>query len=221
MRTAELKVVARDEGSKSNNRKLRREGMVPANIYGPGVKNTFCAFDERDLRRAIGSSSAGNLILALQSDSKNFQGKRVLLKSLERDPLTWASVHADFYEVALDRPIEVHIPLEFQGTPTGVKLGGGIFQVLRRSITVKGLADDIPDSLQVDVSGLELNQSLHVSDLKVSEKLKIMDPSTYTLASVAEPEKEEATASVATAAEGGEAAPAAADAASAADADKK
>lgn len=220
MRTAELKVVQRSEGSKSENKKLRRQGLVPANIYGPGEKNAYCAFDERDLKRAIGNSSSGNLLLVLQSEAKEFNGRRVILKSLERDPVTWASLHADFYSVSLDRPIEVNVPLEFQGTPKGVKLHGGILQIARRSVSVRGLADDIPDSIQVDISELDVNKSMHVSDLKVSEKVKILDSGDYTLATVVEQAKEEIAAPAA-AAEGAAAEAATAETAPAAETAEK
>ena len=220
MKSASLPVMARKEGSKSENRGLRAKGFVPANIYGHGEKNTYCAFDERDLRRAIGTSSAGNVILSLESEDSSLKGKRVIVKTVEKDPQTWKPMHADFYEVTLEKPISVQIPIEFTGTPKGVKLSGGIFQVLRRSLLVRGLVDDLPDSIPVDVSEVDLNENIHVGDLKISDKLMIVDSASYTICSVAEQAKEEVAGKAATEASAEAAAPAAG-AAAAPEAEKK
>jgi large subunit ribosomal protein L25 len=221
MKSAVLPVVSRKEGSKTANRAWRSKGFVPANIYGHGEANTYCAFDERDLKRAIGTTSAGNVILSLESEDKALTGKRVIVKAVEKDPQTWRPIHADFYEVTLEKPIAIQIPLEFVGAPKGVKLSGGIFQVVRRSLLVRGLVDDLPESISVDISEMDVNQNIHVSDLKLSEKLTVLDSSSYTICFVSEQAKEEAP-SVAPGAEAaaGAAAPSP-EAAGASEADKK
>ncbi|PIR23029.1 MAG: 50S ribosomal protein L25 [Deltaproteobacteria bacterium CG11_big_fil_rev_8_21_14_0_20_45_16] len=231
MKTAELQVAVRDTTKKTTNRKLRKEGFVPANVYGPGIKNAYCAFDDREFRKAYKGHSSASLILTLKSADQNLEGRKVILKSIERDPATWETVHVDFYQIDMNRALTVSVPLEFQGTPVGVKIGGGITQIIRRSVMIKALPGDLPESIVVDISGVELNHSLHVSDLKISDKIQVMDEAEYTLMSVVEPEKEEVkaveavvapdgTGDVATAATG-EPAAAAAGAKPAAKSDKK
>lgn len=202
MKTAELKVELRSSGNRSENRQLRTKGMVPANLYGPGVKNLFCSFDERDLGKAFRDSQPGNTMLLLNSTDSNLNGKRVIMKELARDPATWRPVHADFYLIDMNRPLIVSVPIDFQGTPEGVKIGGGILQVVRRSIELKALPDKIPGSIIVDISEMKLNESTHISDLTPPEGVEFMDDASFTLASVIEQEKEEVATAAAATAEG-------------------
>src|SRR4051812_29315672 len=129
MQEVQLNVVSRTVGTKSSTKILRNKGMVPANIYGPGVKNEPCAFVEKDMRRLFNNDFARNYVLTLQSGATNLNGKRVLLRNLERDPVTWRLTHADLYEISFERPITVEVPLHFEGTAEGVKNSGGILQV--------------------------------------------------------------------------------------------
>jgi len=191
MKTAELKVQPRTAEHKSENKHLRAQGYVPANIYGPKVSNAFCAFDERDLFKLFKAHSSRNIIISLKSDAEHLEGKKVILKSLERDPVSWKPVHADFYQIDLSRPISVNVSLEFKGTPVGVKIGGGILQIIRRSIGIKALPEQVPESIEVNIEALELGDSLHVEDIKTPENVQITDELDYTVASIIEAEAEE------------------------------
>ena len=201
MQQAELKVVGRTGGTKSETKSLRTQGLVPASIYGPKIVNQNCAFSEKEMRKVFSNDFGSNFILTLASDSKDLNGKRVVLKNVDRDPLTWALTHADFYEIAMDRPLTVSVPLRFNGNPEGVKTGGGILQVIRRSVRIKALPDAIPAAVDVDISGMQLNDSLHLADLKFSDKITVLDSTSFTVVSIVEAEKEEVK-EVAVAAEG-------------------
>lgn len=209
MRTAELKVQERILNNKSENRRLRREGFVPAIVYGPEAENMGCAFDERDLKRTFKGHMNLNTILTLTSDSPKLNGRKVILKAIERDPVRWSYDHVDFYQISEKRPLTVKVPFEFQGTPVGVKLGGGILQVIRREVAIEALPHVIPEKIIVDIAGLELNNSLHIGEIKMPDGLKILDSLDYAIVSVSEPEKEEAPAptTAAAPAEGAAAAP--------------
>jgi large subunit ribosomal protein L25 len=223
MKTAEMNVKNRDQGTKTAVRTLRRSGFVPANMYGPGLKNQVFAVNEIEFRKTYGGAASSNLLLTLRSESNDLNGKRVILKQLERDPVTWRPLHVDFLEVAVDRPLTVDIPLEFDGVPTGVKLDGGLLQIIRRSVQLRALPDNIPPSIKVDISGIGLNETLHISDLKLPANCELTDDAKYSVVSVIET-KEEAATPVAAAAEGavvGEGAAAAASTATAAPAEKK
>ncbi len=199
MQQAQLKVVSRTIGAKSGVRKLRSEGLVPANIYSPGKKNAYCAFSERELRKIYNNDFDTNLVLTLETDTADLKGKKVIVKSLERDPVSWGLVHADLYEVSFDKALTVSLPLHFKGTAKGVKEDGGIFQVIRRTIRVRGLLADLPQFIEVDISELGLGESIHISECEFSDKLKVLDSGEFTLAAVVEAEKEEVAAPVATA----------------------
>jgi len=206
MKSAELKVQERVVGNRSETRRLRRVGMVPAIVYGPDSGNIGCSFDERDLKRAFKGHFNLNTILTLQSESKTLAGRRVIVKTVERDPVKWTMDHVDLYEISDKRPITVKVPLEYKGTPVGVKIGGGILQIVRREISIEALPGNIPEKIEVDISGLELNNSLHLSEVTFAAGLRIVDALTSTLASVAEPEKEEVAVAAVTSADGAAAA---------------
>ena len=98
----------------------------------------------------------------------------MILKEFQREPLRGKLLHADFYEVALDKRLEVKVHIELEGTPVGVKLQGGIVDFVTRELEVECLPADIPEKIVVDISHLELGKHLRVSDLKVSDKVKVM-----------------------------------------------
>lgn len=202
MKTASLSVEHREQGNKSLNRALRREARVPAVVYGPDGENLFCSFDDREIRRAFHGHLNANTIVTLHSPDTKLNGKRVILKDIQRHPVNWQTEHIDFYEISDKRALVLKVPLELKGIPVGVKIGGGILQVIRREVMIKGFPQDIPESIEVDISGLELNRSLHVSDIKAPEGITIVDSGAFTVAAVNEPEKEEAPVVAAAAAEG-------------------
>jgi len=193
MHSVQLKVIPRQAGSKSDIRRLRREGMVPASIYGPGIKNEACAFNERELRTAFKNDLSSAAIIELQSEANQLKGKKVILKTISRDPL-WKVEHIDLYEISMNRPLTVRVPLHYVGTADGVKNDGGILQVIRRQVLIQALPADLPDFIEIDVSAMKLNESLHLKDVKVPEKVKVMDSLDFTLVAVSEPEKEEVVA---------------------------
>jgi len=216
MQKAVLNVIPRENGNRSTNRKLRREGFVPAHIYGPGFDNGSCSFSEKELRLAFKNDFESARIIELKSDDANLNGKKVILKDLERDPTSWKLVHADLYELSMERALKVMVPLKLEGIPEGVKTGGGILQVVRRAVEIKALPADIPEFISVDISALNIGDNIHVRDLKVSDKYTLLDLADYAIASVIEPqEEEEATPVVGAVVEGEEGAPAEGEAAAA------
>lgn len=221
MKQAELKVESRTTGRKSLARALRRNGRVPANFYGPGIDNATCDFDSRDLAKVLKTGQSGNIMLTLKSEDNRFEGKKVLIKTVDRDPVTWKPVHADLYSIDMTRALTVDIPLVFEGVPEGVKVGGGILNIIRRSVQIRALPNSLPESIKVDITGVKVGENVHVSDLPLSEDWKLVDSASFTILSVNEPAEEEVkpVAAVATG-EAGEAA-ATGEAAAAAPAEEK
>lgn len=201
MHSVQINVIPRQSGSKSDIRRLRREGMVPANIYGPGVKNEACALNEKELRSAFKNDLSSAAIIELQSNTAQLKGKKVILKTLSRSPL-WKLEHIDLYEINMNRPLTVRVPLHFVGTPDGVKNEGGILQIIRRNVLIQALPAELPDFVEIDVSPLKLNESLHLRDAKIPSKVKVMESLDFTLCAVSEPEKEEVVAAPTEAAAG-------------------
>jgi large subunit ribosomal protein L25 len=124
----------------------------------------------------------------------------VILKEYQREPLKGQILHADFYEVALDKKLEVKVHLELSGVPVGVKTQGGILDFVTRELEVECLPADIPEKVVIDVSNLELNKHFRVSDLKLSDKVTILTGSDVVIAHVVVPRAEEEVAPAAEAA---------------------
>ena len=200
MHQIQVNVESRKAGSKATLKQLRSKGLVPANIYGPGVKTESCAVNEKELRTAFKNDLDANFIIELTSEAPSLKGKKVILKNISRSPM-WNIEHIDLYEISMSRTLSVKVPLHIVGTADGVKNEGGILQVLRRFVNIEALPNDLPDSIEVDVSEMKLNQTLHIGEIKISDKVKIVDSLKLAIVAVTEPEKEEAPV-VAAAAEG-------------------
>ena len=165
---ATLDAVKRETRGKNEARRLRAGGRIPATIYGaqkegdPG-KSFPVAVDPKPLLRILHSGSGLNTLITLNLDGEG--ASRVLVKDFQLDPITNALLHADFYRVNMDRKITVTVPLVFKGEPRGVKVEGGVMEILHREIEVETLPAEIPDGIEIDVRELGLNDSVHLRDV--------------------------------------------------------
>jgi large subunit ribosomal protein L25 len=129
------------------------------------------AVSPREIGAILKSASGENTLFDLDIGGTR---RRVILKEFQREPLRGQLLHADFYEVALDKALQVKIPIELDGVPVGVKLQGGIVDFVTRELEVECLPADIPEKITVDISHLELGKHFRVSELKLGEKVKIL-----------------------------------------------
>ena len=167
-----LNAKDRSERGKNAARRLRREGMVPAVIYGGEGENLAVAVDPKALQKVLRSEAGRNAILKL--DIAGHGATNAILKSWQVDPIRESFLHADFYRIAMDVAIRVTVPIHVVGEARGVKVDAGILELVVRAIEVECLPGDIPGQIDVEVSDLAINQSLRVSDLKVPEKVKVL-----------------------------------------------
>jgi len=164
---ATLEAVKRTDKGKNEARRHRAAGRLPAVVYGPskdgkapvGVPVTV---DPKGLMRIFHSDSGVNTLITLKLDGTSTQ---VLVREYQRDPVTNALLHADFYQLAMDKAIVVTVPVSLKGEPKGVKVQGGLLDFVTREIQVECLPADIPEHIDVDVSELELHQSIRVRDV--------------------------------------------------------
>lgn len=188
----ELEAKKREELGKKV-KKLKAQGLIPAVVYGRKFKATPVSVGRFEFNKKVLESEAGlNLIfnLKLSEDGKS-TSLPVITSHLQRNPLNDEIIHIDFKHVIMDEEIKTKVPVELIGLPIGVKDEGGVLVHGLREIEVKCLPADIPDKFELDVSELKINQSLHVSDLKVSEKIEILASETEMVATVSPPTKEE------------------------------
>jgi large subunit ribosomal protein L25 len=194
---ATLEATRRDTIGKNEARRTRRDGLVPAVLYGAtgdgaGREATAIAVNPRALLRILHSESGANTLISLRlADAGE---TRVLVKEYQLDPVTHEVLHADFYRVAMDKVIRVTIPVLVKGEPKGVKQQGGILEFIRREIEVECLPADIPENVEVDVSELMLHQGLRVRDLIADPKWKPVSDADMMLVHVIMPKAEEAAA---------------------------
>ena len=163
-----LEATSRDSFGKNEARRTRRDGRVPAVVYGASVEGgsreaTPIAVDPRALLKILHSESGANTLISLKLGGGG--DARVLIKEYQLDPVTHAVLHADFYRVRMDRAIQVTIPITVKGEPKGVKQQGGLLEFIRREIEVECLPADIPEHVEVDVSELMLHQGVRVRDI--------------------------------------------------------
>jgi len=164
----------RKEFGKGAARDLRRKNMIPAILYRGG-DSLPVKFSQKELAQFINTTAGEQVMVNLQF--ADGESRFALVKDYQLDPIKGELLHADFFEVSLTEEIKVTVHIAAAGEPIGVKRDGGILQYLLRKIEVECLPDRIPGHIKIDISGLEIGQSLHVSDLKVGEGIKVLtDP---------------------------------------------
>jgi large subunit ribosomal protein L25 len=183
---------SRTETGKSSNRRLRGRGLIPGVVYGAGREAVPVAVSPSAISDILRSASGENTLFDLEVGG---QRRKVIIKEFQREPLKGRLLHADFFEVALDKPIEVEVHVELLGTPTGVKNQGGILDFITRELEVECLPADIPDKISLDVSGLELGKHLRVSDVPApGDRVKILTDPDVVIVHVVTPRAEVAAA---------------------------
>src|SRR5262245_26923991 len=191
---ATLEATRRDTIGKNEARRTRRQGLVPAVLYGAtsdGARDaTAIAVNPRALLRILHSDSGANTLISLQLAGAG--DTRVLVKEFQLDPVTHQVLHADFFRVAMDRALRITIPVVVKGEPKGVKQQGGVLEFIRREIEIECLPADIPEHVEIDVSDLMLHQGVRVRELTLDPKLKPVSDGDLMLLHVIMPKAEEA-----------------------------
>src|SRR5215510_7503972 len=185
METITLSVEPRQGVGKGKAGRLRRQGKVPGVFYGPGKQTNSLSIDAREFRLKLAGLEGSHLI-QLTSSLPDFRDKVVLLKEVQRHPVTSELLHIDLYEVDVTKPIQVTVPLHFVGKAEGVTAGGQL-QALFREITVECLPREIPEFVEVDVSGLKIHDVIHIADLTLAAGVKAIYDTNDTLVTVAPP----------------------------------
>jgi len=189
MEQRELNVFLRSEKGKGAAHRIRREGKIPAVLYGRGMETHSLSLDPEELKRILSSGARGNTLIGLNlvgPGSEKIGKKVVMLKDLQIHPIKRNYLHADFYAVMMHEKIEVEVRIQLTGKAEGTK-SGGILEQPRREVRVRCLPTDIPEFIEVDVSALQIGDSLHVKDIPSSEKFEIVAESNFTVASVTPP----------------------------------
>jgi large subunit ribosomal protein L25 len=206
-----LQVLERDSRGTRESRRLRKQGLIPGVLYGRGKEPHAFSVPERELRRALTGDGGLHAILDVTLDGQKTT-RPSILKQYQQDPVKGTLTHIDLQEVRLDEAIQARVVVELIGEPVGVTEGGVLSQVVRE-ITVEALPLEIPEHLDLDVTGMAIGDTLRLVDLPVQEGVKFLDdPEETVLATVTmptrfvepEPEEVEGEEGAEPAAEGGE-----------------
>jgi large subunit ribosomal protein L25 len=188
MDTVEITIHTRSDTGKGAARKLRRAGRVPGILYGPKRTAALVAVDALQVERRLAHLEGSHLIRLVSAEPAGSEpGERmVLVREMQRHPVTGAVLHADFYEVDLTERLAVSVPLHFLGKAAGV-VAGGILQPILREIEVECLPTEIPEFIEVDVSALGIHDAVHLAELRLPEGVQPTGEATQTLVTVLPP----------------------------------
>jgi large subunit ribosomal protein L25 len=175
----------RTQFGKEASRKLRQKGLVPAICYGPRTDPVPLTLDPKELMKTIHMGENVLIDLMIEDGKKAGQKVVVVVRDLQIDPIKDQYIHADLFEVVMDEEITVEVPVVLVGRPEGVKMGG-VLEQIAREITVECLPADIPQNIEVDVSSMNIGDTLHIGDIEL-EKAKILVDAATTLATVVPP----------------------------------
>lgn len=187
-----IKAESREGVGKQVAKRLRRQGKIPAIIYGERKESIPISIELADVKMILKSDKGENTVLKIHRDNIEVDA---MLKELQYDYLTDHIIHADFLRLDLDKPITVWVPIVTKGEPIGVKVEDGILDFITRDIQVKCLATKIPKEIVVDISGLHSGHSIKAEDLEMGEEIQLVsDPNRVICAviSKAKPTAEEA-----------------------------
>ncbi|MCF8052797.1 MAG: 50S ribosomal protein L25 [Desulfobacterales bacterium] len=186
MELVELKAEMRTKTGNGPARVLRRGGQIPAVLYGPKTAPVKLAIGVKDLETALkkGKAAHGLMTLAVQNGKET--KKAVMLQELQTNPVSQDLLHADFYEIDMSRPIRVNVPVVVTGKSKGVE-GGGILQVIRWELETVCLPDRIPAAFEIDVTELEVGDSVHVEEIATGEGVEIPHDVNFTVVTVVSP----------------------------------
>jgi large subunit ribosomal protein L25 len=202
----ELKTNIRTTTGNGPARRLRQKGQIPAVLYGPGIESVLLSVNSSDIDMILKKGRIGQALLNLViPNNGETSTKTVMVKELQLHPVSRNFLHIDFYEVAMDRKIMVNIPVTTTGKAKGIE-SGGILQIIRRELEVQCFPLDVPESIEIDITDLDIGDSIHVGDISRQSGIEFLGEENFTVVTVVTPKIEEEEEVVEEAEEEGEAA---------------
>jgi large subunit ribosomal protein L25 len=187
----ELKTNIRATVGNGPARRLRQAGQIPAVLYGPKTESVLLSVNKSDLDLALKKGRSGQIILNLVvQDNGETYTRPAMIKELQLHPVSRNYLHIDFYEINLDRKITLGIPIVTVGSSVGVERGG-ILQIIRRELEVECLPFEVPESIEIDITDLDMGDSIHVKDISMDGEVELLGESNLTVLTVLSPKLEE------------------------------
>lgn len=190
MEKINLKVTVRKTTGNGAARELRREGMMPAILYGPKAEPLMLSVTTKALETILKTSNIGQVLLNLLIQDGKQKSRTAMIKELQTQPVSGNLLHVDFYEVAMDQKIKISIPVVTTGQAEGVE-EGGVLQLVRHEVEIFCFPNNIPESLEVDVTGMGIGDSKHIDEVSIDESFELADEANFTIVTVLSPKAEE------------------------------
>jgi large subunit ribosomal protein L25 len=163
-------------------RRVRMQGLIPAVVYGAGKESVAVTVDPKVITKILYSDSGHNTIFDLSIEGA--PASKGMIVEWQNEPIKGHLLHIDIKRIAMDKAMRVSVPVQLVGVPAGVKMGGGVLGQVLHEVEIECLPGDIPSHIDIDVSGLEVNGTIHVSDLPHNAKLTFLDEETALVAHV-------------------------------------
>ena len=189
MATAQLSAAERKSSGKGAARSLRRDGRLPAIIYGHAREPLSLSIPEREFERLLERYAAENTVIELSIGGTM---SRTLIREIQRHPVSRSVLHVDFQELVAGERMVVNIPIVLQGTPEGVRNSGGILSQILQELECRVDPLNMPPNIVVDVTNISIGHSIHVNEITIPEGVEVLDDPESTIAIVAAPKEEEA-----------------------------
>jgi large subunit ribosomal protein L25 len=178
-----VKAQTRHTAGKGSSRTLRREGKIPAILYGSDIANVALSVSNYDIEHLFKKVSYSQALLNLVVENGQSFEKIAMIKEIQTDPVSHQYLHIDFYEVKMDQKITATVPVVLKGTAKGI-INGGIVQNIRRELDVVCFPADIPKNIEIDISDLDIGDAIHVEDIKLEGDIEIPFDVNFTIVTV-------------------------------------
>jgi large subunit ribosomal protein L25 len=190
LETIQLNATVRKTTGNSPARELRRGGQIPAVLYGPQTEPILLTVNIRELEQILKGGNIGSIIMTLVIQNGKKITKPAVIKELQSHPVSGNFLHVDFYEIDMKRKINVMIPVVTKGISKGVELGG-MLQIVRREIEVLCMPGDIPEAIEIDITDMDVGDSLHVEEIPLGDNIELSADVNFTVITVLSPKVEE------------------------------
>ena len=168
--------------NKNHARRVRVQGLIPAVVYGAGQESVAITVDPKVITKILYSESGHNTIFDLSIEGHG--ATKVMIVDWQNEPIKGKLLHIDLKRIAMNKTMRVSVPVQLVGTPVGVKTGGGILGQVLHEVEIECLPNNIPSHIDIDVTDLELNGAIHISDLPHSDNIKFLGEETALVAHV-------------------------------------
>ena len=190
MELIDLKTNIRKTTGNGPARRLRRSGQIPAVLYGPGAESVLLSVNAVEFEKVLKKSISGQVLLNLIIQNGETFNRSAMVRELQTHPVSREFLHIDFFEIAMDRKIRVKVPVVITGKAKGVE-AGGILQIVRRELEMLCLPLRVPESIEVDISDLDVGDSIHIGAIALEDDIEVLEEDHFTIVTVVSPTIEE------------------------------